>query len=113
MRFFDAHCDTILKVVEEGRDFETSPQLHVTLRDLRAAGVCAQVFACFVLEARDPGRAYERAVELIDAVRGLCAGPCPSHFCPSQNDFAASVARLAVGRMWSLEPRTGSRPHRP
>ena len=90
MRFFDAHCDTILKVVEEGRDFETSPQLHVTLRDLRAAGVYAQVFACFVLEARDPGRAYERAVELIDAVRGLCA----AH--PTELRLAGSVEDIAV-----------------
>jgi membrane dipeptidase len=72
VRFFDAHCDTILEVVEEGRHFQTGPGLHVTLPDLRAAGVCAQVFACFVLEARDPGRAYEHAVELVDAVHGLC-----------------------------------------
>ena len=90
MRFFDAHCDTILKVVEEGRDFQIDSQLHVTLRDLRAAGVCAQVFACFVLEARDPGRAYERAVELIDAVRGLCA----AH--PTELRLAGSVEDIAV-----------------
>ena len=73
MRFFDAHCDTIIGIVEDGLDFQTGPGLHVTLPDLRTAGVCAQVFACFVLEARSPGRAREHAVELIDAVHGLCA----------------------------------------
>jgi membrane dipeptidase len=73
MRFFDAHCDTILKVVEEGRDFQAGPGLHITLPNLRAAGVCAQVFACFVLESRSPGHAREHALELIDAVHGLCA----------------------------------------
>lgn len=93
MRFFDAHCDTILKVVEEGRDFQAGPQLHVTLRDLRAAGVCAQVFACFVLEARNPGHAYEHAVELIDAVRGLCvAHPANLRMAGSAEDVALACA---------------------
>ena len=73
MSFFDAHCDTILGVVEDGKDFSCGPGLHVTLEGIRSAGVCAQVFACFVLEARYPGRACEYAVELVDAVRGLCA----------------------------------------
>lgn len=73
MRFFDAHCDTILGIVEDGLDFQAGPGLHVTLPDLRAAGVCAQVFACFVLEARNPGRSREHAFELIEAVHGLCA----------------------------------------
>ena len=43
-----------------------------------------------MLEARDPGRAYERAVELIDAVRGLCA----AH--PTELRLAGSVEDIAV-----------------
>jgi membrane dipeptidase len=76
MPFFDAHCDTILKVVEEGFDIaaaagsERAP--HVTLQGLRGARVRAQVFACFVLEARHPGHARDHAVRLVDAVRDLC-----------------------------------------
>jgi membrane dipeptidase len=77
MRFFDAHCDTVLKIVEEGLDIAAEPGSerapHVTLQGLRGARVCAQVFACFVLEARHPGRAAEHAFELLDALRGLCA----------------------------------------
>lgn len=73
MRFFDAHCDTILQVIEEGRDFFAGPGLHVTLEGLRRADVRAQVFACFVLEARYPGRAREQALTFVQAVRDLCA----------------------------------------
>ena len=73
MRFFDAHCDTILQVIEEGRDFFAGPGLHVTLEGLRRADVRAQVFACFVLEARYPGRAREQALAFVQAVKDLCA----------------------------------------
>lgn len=71
MRFFDAHCDTILKIAEHGAD-PLGQDAQVSLSGLRAAGVCAQVFACFVLEARYPGRARERALELVNDVRSLC-----------------------------------------
>jgi membrane dipeptidase len=105
MRFFDAHCDTILKVVEEGRDFQTGPGLHITLPDLRAAGVCAQVFACFVLEARDPGRAREHAFELIDGVRGLCAAhPSELRLARAPEDVAGCCAgREPTAVVLSLE----------
>ena len=71
MRFFDAHCDTILKIVEEGAD-PLAGDLHLTLPALGAAGVRGQVFACFVLEARYPGRTRQTALELIAAVHDLC-----------------------------------------
>lgn len=77
MKFFDAHCDTILTMIEDGADFTAAPGAeeapHVTLQGLRDGGVCAQVFACFVLEARYPGRAREMGLQLVDAVRELCA----------------------------------------
>jgi membrane dipeptidase len=69
--FFDAHCDTILEVCEHEADFVAGPGLHVTLRGLRRADVRAQVFACCVPEAQHPGRARERALELVAAVRAL------------------------------------------
>jgi membrane dipeptidase len=104
MRFFDAHCDTILKVVEEGRDFQTGSGLHVTLQDLRAAGVCAQVFACFVLEARNPGHAREHACELIGALRGLCAAhPAELRLAESVEDVVAGCAGGPTAVVLSLE----------
>ena len=73
MKFLDAHCDTIVKIVDEGAGFAAGPGLQVTLEGLRSAGVRVQVFACCVPEARDPGHTRERALELVAAVRTLCA----------------------------------------
>jgi microsomal dipeptidase-like Zn-dependent dipeptidase len=47
MRFFDAHCDTIQKVVENGADFTALGGMHVTLPGLLDAGMGAQVFAAW------------------------------------------------------------------
>ena len=48
-RFFDAHCDTIQKVVENGADFAAHEGMHVTLPGMLEAGMCAQVFAAWAL----------------------------------------------------------------
>ncbi|MBM3146809.1 MAG: membrane dipeptidase [Actinobacteria bacterium] len=76
MRIFDAHCDTILKIVEDGADIAAEPGAdaapHVTLAGLRDAGVGAQVFAVFAIEARFPGSTRQTALELIEAIDGLC-----------------------------------------
>lgn len=77
MRIFDAHCDTILKVVEDGADIAAQPGTdaapHVALQGLRHAGVAAQIFAVFAIEARFPGRTRQTALDLIAAIDGLCA----------------------------------------
>jgi membrane dipeptidase len=72
VRLFDAHCDTILKIVDEGhRIFDGRATAHVTLPGLRRAGVAAQLFACFVLRKRHPGTEEQRAMELIDAIHAM------------------------------------------
>lgn len=48
--FFDAHCDTVLRVTSGNLDFNSREgRTHVTLPGMLSAGSCAQVFACFVL----------------------------------------------------------------
>ena len=70
--FFDGHCDTVLKVVDKGTDFANGDDsAHVDFPRLRAAGVRAQVFACFVLSERYPGAEVERAEVLLDALDGM------------------------------------------
>jgi membrane dipeptidase len=71
-RFFDAHCDTILKVVENGADFEAREGLHVTLPGMLEAGMCAQVFAVCALAERLKGREDEVAMQMVEAVGALC-----------------------------------------
>ena len=71
---FDAHCDTAMKVLDQGADFLAEEGgAHVTLPGMISAGLRAQVFACFVLEERFPGRAAERAEEMIGAIEGMIA----------------------------------------
>jgi len=75
MRFFDAHCDTVLKVSEGKLDFTNGEgKGHVSLPAMVAAGSCAQVFAAFVLSERYPGRERARAGELIATIERMAAG---------------------------------------
>ena len=70
--FFDAHCDTFLRVVENGADFERSPDLHVTLPGMIEAGVRMQVFAAWTLAERLQGREDEVALQMVEAVKAMC-----------------------------------------
>ena len=63
MRFFDAHCDTIQKVVENGEDFTALGGMHVTLARMLDAGMGAQVFAAWALAERLKGREDEVAMQ--------------------------------------------------
>jgi len=67
--FFDAHCDTVMKVLDAGEEF-LSPggSKHISFPELVKTDVRAQVFACFVLSSQHPGREYERACLMIDTV---------------------------------------------
>ena len=74
-RFFDAHCDTVLKVVDDGVDFVRGRgDAHVSFPGMMKAGVRAQIFACFVLSERHPGEEAERAEALIQAVESMADG---------------------------------------
>jgi microsomal dipeptidase-like Zn-dependent dipeptidase len=97
MRFFDAHCDTIGKILEGKADFAGDGRigssddgdgagsdadarsyqpggdaLHITLPGLRAAGVCVQVFASWAWTGKYKGREFEVGMEKVEAVRRMC-----------------------------------------
>lgn len=75
MKFFDAHCDTVLKVNDGQLDFITGEgKGHVSLPAMLKAGSCAQIFACFVLSEKYPGKERTRAEELIAAINRMAAG---------------------------------------
>lgn len=69
-RFFDAHCDASMKVVDHGADFVGGDaRLHVTLDGLDAARVRVQVFAsCAVYPDTPPDRVTARGVAMVEAV---------------------------------------------
>ena len=73
--FFDAHCDTVLKVLDDGADFvRGGEEMHVTFPAMNEAGIRAQIFACFVLSERHPGEEAKRAEAMIEAIEGMAAG---------------------------------------
>lgn len=71
MKFFDLHCDTIQKIVEEGYDFSASPELHISLPGIISSNVAAQVFACFVHGSGRFGNAFCACNAYIDAIEEL------------------------------------------
>jgi membrane dipeptidase len=74
MRFFDTHCDTVMKVQDGSLDFQTGEgRGHISLPDLISGGSCAQVFACFVLSEHHPGKERERAEEMISTIERMAA----------------------------------------
>jgi len=71
---FDAHCDTVMKVLDDGADFVSGAGCgHVSWPGMEAADLRAQVFACFVLSEHYPGEEAARAHAMIDAIESMCA----------------------------------------
>lgn len=72
MKFFDAHCDTVLPVQAGAQDFITGRgNGQVSLPGMISAGLCTQVFACFILSREWPGVERAAAVEAIEVIHGL------------------------------------------
>ncbi|MBE0636551.1 membrane dipeptidase [Candidatus Bipolaricaulota bacterium] len=70
--FFDAHCDTVMKVLDGGEQFLLPEgSKHVSFPGMVAADIRVQVFACYVLSAHFPRREYERACQMIGAVKEM------------------------------------------
>ncbi len=124
MRFFDAHCDTIGLILEQGADFlaelyeapgdasppagsrgdETAPRPadapipHITLPGLKAGGIGAQVFASWVWSGKYRGREYEVGMAKVEAVRRLCAEyPGDLALAATGVDLAGPFAHSAAG----------------
>jgi membrane dipeptidase len=75
VKFFDAHCDTVLKVMDGSLDFQTGQGVgHVSFPQMLSAGSCAQVFACFVLSEEYPGMERERAESVISRICEMVSG---------------------------------------
>jgi membrane dipeptidase len=77
MRFFDAHCDTVMRTFEDSLDFvQGGSQAHADLPRLLQAGHCVQLFAVFTthsrFESQDQLHAY--AEQAIAAIRGWAEG---------------------------------------
>ncbi|MBM7867196.1 membrane dipeptidase [Heliobacterium gestii] len=63
----DAHCDTLLKVCDDGFSLFDQAGGAVCVRGLQAGGVALQFFAAYIGEAYKPYGSLRRTLELIDA----------------------------------------------
>ncbi len=70
-RIFDAHCDTVMKVVDEGADLLGPCEGHISAPDLLAAGVGCQVFACFASLMEHGDGVAQRSRALLSAAAAL------------------------------------------
>jgi len=67
--FFDAHCDALMKAVDEQVDLlDDRAAQHVSVPGLIEADVRAQLFACYVLSDPRPETHRARAYAMIDAL---------------------------------------------
>lgn len=72
--FFDAHCDTVMKVLDGDEDFlRPGGTKHISFPEMVEADIRAQIFACFVLSSHHPGDEFERACRMIDTVVEMAA----------------------------------------
>ncbi|MEA3355842.1 MAG: dipeptidase [Candidatus Bipolaricaulota bacterium] len=75
MKFFDTHCDTVMKVMDGSLDFLTGEGVgHVSLPGMLSVGSCAQVFACFVNSKNFPGKERDQAEAVIAAINRMIIG---------------------------------------
>ena len=72
--FFDAHCDTVMKVLDTDEDFlRPGGTKHISFPEMIQADVRTQIFACFALSSHYPGAEFERACQMIDAIVEMAA----------------------------------------
>ncbi|MDD5264573.1 MAG: membrane dipeptidase [Candidatus Bipolaricaulis sp.] len=73
--FFDAHCDAVMKSIDEGADFQsTASPAHISLPRLLSANVRVQAFACCVVYPDRPSEAYaERGWAMVEAIAAMAA----------------------------------------
>jgi len=74
MLFFDAHCDTVIKVLAKEFDFLTgNGNGSVSFPEMVRVGACTQLFACFVLSKTYPDQARQRAEAMIETINRMAA----------------------------------------
>jgi len=102
---FDAHCDTVMKVLDHGVDFMARDvESHISFPGLIESGVRAQIFACFVLSERYPGSERARALEMIEAVGEMAAATDGQlRMVTSQEDLEAAFGGGPIAGILALE----------
>jgi len=65
---FDAHCDTICRMINEGYSLEKSNKTgHLDIFRMQEGGIDIQIFAVFIEDIYKPDRSLRRALQLINS----------------------------------------------
>jgi membrane dipeptidase len=71
MKIVDLHCDTVMKLVENKKQFTDREGLHVNLDGLMASNTILQVFACFNYPEENPNETFANCNTYIDVIHHL------------------------------------------
>jgi membrane dipeptidase len=75
-RLFDAHCDTVLRIVDKGEDITKETNAgHIDLPRLKKANFGCQVFACYTSVDQYGDKTPQRSRTLVDAIHRLTEHP--------------------------------------
>ncbi|HEY8496697.1 MAG TPA: dipeptidase [Limnochordales bacterium] len=100
----DAHCDTVLRLVNGGSLDDPEPAGHVDLPRLVAGGVDLQIFALWVDARQRRGGFTVRCLELLEAVeREVAAHPDRLQLILTRRDLEAARAAGKIGVLLSIE----------
>lgn len=98
-RIIDAHCDTLLRVLDDGADLRERSNIgHIDLPRLKEAGVQLQFFALYSSPRHGAALGMERILSLLDAFYGQMEQTSDLFLVRTRED----VGRTAAGRVGGL-----------
>ncbi|HWC72843.1 MAG TPA: dipeptidase [Gemmatimonadales bacterium] len=100
----DGHIDTPQRMLDGNVDISARlPDGHVDIPRMRAGGIGAAFFSIWVDDTYGPGRAYNRALALIDAVRQLADSSPDVELATTAEQVRAAVSRGHVAALMGVE----------
>lgn len=104
---FDAHCDTLLDLTANKRNFTGNPpgeeQGHLDLPRLRQGGVDAQVFALFAHPQQSPEQALAQVHAMVKTAHDQILSHPDVRLIENASDFAAAQRSGQLAAILSLE----------
>ncbi|HEV2672394.1 MAG TPA: dipeptidase [Gemmatimonadales bacterium] len=100
----DGHIDTAQRMLDGKVDISARlPDGHVDVPRMKAGGISAAFFSIWVDDTYGPGRAYKRALALIDAVRQLAETAADVELATNSEEVRAAVSRGHVAALLGVE----------
>ncbi len=103
MIIFDAHCDTITKIMEMNSNLHIN-NCHIDLQRMKRLGSFVQTFAAFIDPVYSPAYAMKRAMQIIDRFYNeLDIYKDDIMLCRNYNDITKALSQGKIAAMLSIE----------